>query len=239
MKKAIITGATRGIGKAITELLIKKDYFVFGIYQKSDAIAKELENTYENNFYAIKADISHEKNIKRIFSIFQEKFQALDVLINNAGIDLYGKLETYPLTDWQRMLDVNLTSIFLLSKLAIPFLEKAQNPVIINITSRLGNLDSIEPEFVPYSVTKAGVTVLSKGLALELMEKNIRVNAFVPPPTKTDLFDEVFTKEEENELKNKGCLATPEEEAELIYQLINNISSNGDLVYDSRVKPGL
>lgn len=236
MKTAIVTGTTRGIGRAMTLLLLSKGYFVIGVYKNSDTIAHELENEYQENFRAVKADIGKELEIEKIFDVLKETSESLDVLVNNAGIDLFGEIETYSTKDWKTMMDVNLTSVFLMSKRAIPFLKKVPNSVIVNVTSRLGNLESLESTFVPYSVTKAGVTALSMGLALELKEKNIRVNAFVPAPTKTDLFDEVFTSEEESELKAKGKLATPEEEAELMYNIINNPAVNGEIIYDPRIQ---
>jgi 3-oxoacyl-[acyl-carrier protein] reductase len=232
MKYALVTGATRGIGKATTELLIANGYFVYGLYQTSKEAAQKFETSHKDHCTFFQADVSSHQAVEKVL----QHIPSLDVLVNNAGINLWGAIEKFSVEDWDRMMAVNVRSIFILSKLAVPLLRKGKNPCIINITSRLGEKDFIEPEFVPYSVTKAAVTAFTIGLSKELVADTIRVNAVVPPPTKTDLFDQVFTKEDEDELLREHKLAKPEEVAELIFHAIEDTSLNGEIIFDSRVK---
>lgn len=233
-KVAIVTGASRGIGKAIATKLIALNYKVFGIFKENDELASELEKQFPN-LTMIKSDVGNEKNILNIIKTATNKGGILDVIVNNAGIDLYGNIDKYKTKDWDKMFDVNLKSIFLFSKYSIPYLKKSDNPIIINISSRIGFAEFAEPEFIVYGITKAGVNYFTQALALELKETKIRVNGIIPTPTKTDLFDEVFTKKEEDLLKNKGKLGKPEEVADLVVELIEDKKANGKILTDERV----
>ncbi|OGK09304.1 hypothetical protein A2767_03660 [Candidatus Roizmanbacteria bacterium RIFCSPHIGHO2_01_FULL_35_10] len=133
------------------------------------------------------------------------------------------------------MINTNLKSIFLFSKYSIPYLKHSKNPVIINISSRIGFPEYTEPKFVIYGMVKAGVTNFTVGLSKELVLTGIRVNAVIPTPTKTDLFNEVFTPEEEKGLIKKGKLGKPEDVANLVIELINDKSANGKILIDKRV----
>lgn len=233
MKIAIVTGCTKGIGKAITEKLITLGYFVYGIFSSDVESAEMLKTKYNNLFEYYRVDVGNKKEILEFFENLQSKVNSLDVLVNNAGIDLFGKIEDYSIENWEKMINVNLTSVFIFSKQAIQLLRKGTDPVIVNISSRIGELSVIEPEFIPYGVTKAGVTAFTVGLSKEL--SGIRVNAVIPAPTKTALFDEVFTKEEEEDLVKKGMLASPEETADLAISLIRDSKYNGKILYDTRL----
>lgn len=231
---AVVVGATRGIGRAITTKLANSDYQVVGIYEKSDKAAKELESTSQN-ILMIKADIGIEESIKKAVQAIADKYQRVDVLVNNAGICLWGAVRDFSLDDWSRMLDVNLTSKFLFTKYTIPYLEKSDDGVIINISSRAGLNEFAFADFISYDVTNAGINNLTVALARELKPKNIRVNAVIPTVTDTDRFKTAFTKEEQAEVKKAGKLGTPEEVADLVLDLINNKSKTGEIVIDKRV----
>ncbi len=133
------------------------------------------------------------------------------------------------------MVDTNLTSVFLLSKYTIPFLKNANNPCIINISSRRSIDRYAEANFVVYSSLKAALNNFTVGLAIELKNFNIRVNCIIPAPTKTDLFDQVFTAEDEALLKTKGKLGSTAEVADLVLGLIRNTSLNGQILFDERL----
>lgn len=235
MKTAIVTGASRGIGKSTAELLVSKGYKVIGVYLKNEELAKALQEKYKDDLIMVRADVGDEKDVDKVFEELKNKFDHLDVLVNNAGINLWGKIEKFSTENWDRMMAVNLKSIFLFTKKAIPLMKKSDDPSIINITSRLGERERIEVEFLPYSVAKAAVTALSIGLSRELKDKNIRVNTVVPAPTKTDLFDEVFTNEDEADLIKRGKLGKPEEVAELVWQLVSDKTANEKLLFDPRI----
>lgn len=233
-KVAIVTGASRGIGKAIAIKLIQLGYKVIGIYYSHDDLASELEKQY-SDLTMIKGDVADENFVLKIIKIANKKYQKLDVIINNVGIDLYGKIEEYKTEIWDKMINTNLKSVFLFSKHSIPFLQKSDNPVIINISSRIGFPDFCEPEFIAYGTTKAAINYFTVALAKELEKTKIRVNAVIPTPTKTDLFDEVFTKEDEDYLKNKGKLGQPSDVANMVSKLIQDKLANGKILIDKRI----
>lgn len=233
-KTAIVTGATRGIGRAIAIKLAGLGCEVVGVYKSKGNLASELEKRYKN-IYTIKADVGKEKEVKKVIERTIKKFNSLDILVNNAGIDIFGEIKDYRTEDWDEMINVNLKSVFLFSRESIPYLSQSENPVIINISSRIGYPEFTEPKFVVYGAVKAGVANFTVGLSKELANTGIRVNAVIPTPTKTDLFDEVFTPEEEEILKRKGKLGKPEEVADLVLQLIKDKTANGKILADKRV----
>lgn len=233
-KVAIVTGATRGIGRAVSLKLLENDWNVAGIYFSKDSIASAFARKY-NNLLMIKADLANEDEVKRAVNQTIAKFGTIDCVVNIAGFDISGGVENYNSNNWDRMFDVNVKSVFLFSKYAIPYLKKSSNPVIINIASRLGTVEYAEAKFSVYSACKAAVIVFSKALSRELSDTTIRVNVIIPTPTKTDLLDKVYSKEEQRELKKKGKLGKPEEVAELIWELILDKSANGKILYDKRV----
>lgn len=233
-KTAIVTGATRGIGRAIAIRLSELGCKVVGVYKSNDKLASELGKQYKN-IYPIKADIGQEKEIEKVIKTTINKFNTLDFLVNNVGIDIFGEIKNYRTEDWDEMINVNLRSVFLFSRDSIPYLNRSNNPVIINISSRIGYLEFTEPKFVVYGAVKAGVTNFTVGLSKELINTGIRVNAIIPTPTKTDLFNEVFTPEEEEILKKKGKLGKPEEVADLVLKLIMDKTANGKILVDKRV----
>lgn len=229
---AIVTGATRGIGKATAMLLHRKGYHVVGVYKKSDELASSL---VELGIDMVKADVGVQADVQKVMRNVAQKYGRLDVVVNNAGIDIFGRIEDYPVDGWNTMLATNLTSAFLFAHSAIPYLKQSPVAAIVNVSSRVGIAEFAEPEFVVYGTVKAALNFFTIGLAKELSDTNIRVNAVIPPPTKTDLFDEVFTPEDEQELKENGKLGTPSEVAQLIWETIEDRKINGELVFDSRI----
>lgn len=229
---AIVSGASRGIGKAIALLLNKNGYQVVGLYIKSDEQARALA---KHDIDMIKADVGQEAEVQGAIDKVKEKYGRLDIVVNNAGIDVFGPIETYSTSNWKTMLATNISSVFLMSRFSIALLKHSYNPVIINISSRLGIDDFTEPDFVVYGAVKAAVNNFTVGLSKELFNTKIRVNAVIPAPTKTDLFDEVFTPEEEKNLIDKGNLGTPEEVAHIVLGIIEDNTVNGRLVFDKRL----
>jgi len=233
-KVAIVTGASRGIGRAITIKLTKLGCNIIGVYEKRDDKSQDLEKKYPN-VKMIKADIGKSSNCKKIIDFAVKKFGGIDILINNAGIFLGGDIVDFSLKDWNRILNVNLTSNFLFCKFAIPYLEKSGNGVIVNISSRFGIDEYTLPWCNAYGVTNAGINNLTVGLSKELEPKGIRVNAVIPTVTDTDRFRNAFTKEEQEEIINKGKLGTSDEVAAIVLNLIKDKKKNGEIVIDKRV----
>lgn len=233
-KTAIVTGATRGIGRAIAVKLSRLECRVVGVYKSKDDLASALKKQHKN-IYTIKADVGKEREVKKVIETTIKKFNSLDILVNNAGIDTFGEIKNYQTEDWDEMMNVNLKSVFLFSRESIPHLNQSEDPVIINVSSRIGYPEFTESKFVVYGAVKAGVTNFTVGLSRELADTGIRVNAVIPAPTKTDLFDEVFTPKEEEALKRKGKLGKPEEVADLVLRLIKDKTATGKILADKRV----
>jgi NAD(P)-dependent dehydrogenase (short-subunit alcohol dehydrogenase family) len=233
-KTAIVTGASRGIGKAIAIKIHELGCNVVGIYKSRDDKADSLVKDFPK-IKMIKADVGKEETAKKAIDETVKQFGGLDILINNAGINILGEIADYKLPDWDEMLRVDLTAKFLFSKYSIPHLKKSETGNIINISSRLGMTEYVMPETVPYGVANAGTNALTVGLARELEESKIRVNAIIPTVTDTDRFQEAFTPEEQEEVRKKGKLGKPEDVADLVVGILQDEARNGEIVIDKRV----
>jgi 3-oxoacyl-[acyl-carrier protein] reductase len=229
---AIVTGASRGIGKAIALKLKALSYEVVGTYKTNTNKAKEVAT---QGIDMQQANAGSEADTIRVVRHVINTYGQLDLVVNNAGIDTFGNIETYELSDWNEMVASDLTSVFLMTKYAIPYLKKSDNACIVNISSRLGLAEYAEPEFAVYSALKAAVNNFSMALSRELKNDGIRVNVVTPVPTETDLFRQVFTPEDHKALIAKGKLGQPEDVASLVIELVNDPTANGKMLFDKRV----
>lgn len=181
MKTVLVTGGSRGIGKCIAENLAKDGYNVVLNYNKSVKEAKKIKEELENQGIKIeifKADVSKRADVKKLIKFTIDKFNNIDVLINNAGIAKLQMFNDITDEDWNEMLSTNLNSVFFTIQEALPNMIHNKNGCIINISSIWGIVGaSCE---VAYSVSKAGINGLTKALAKELGLSNIRVNAIAP-----------------------------------------------------------
>ena len=166
-------------------------------------------------------NIGDHKYVEQLFQEIQSKFGGLDVVVNNAGISHIGLLSDMTFEDWQNLMNINLSSVFYTSKLAIPYMLSKQQGKIINISSVWGNVGaSCE---VAYSASKGGMNSFTKALAKELAPSNIQVNAIACGCIDTEM-NHCFSEEERQELANEipaGRFGKPEEVAELVYSLAN------------------
>lgn len=188
-KTALITGASRGIGKAIALLFANEGARVCINYTsdssavKAEALAREIK-AKGGEAFAFKADVSNAEEVRAMYKEFIERYGKFDILVNNAGILVQGKLIDMPYQEVRRMIDVDLFALFVTIKEAFPYLEKAESGRIINIASQLGQKGG--NELSAYSAAKGGVIALTKALALEFgalgMKTNILVNAVAPGP---------------------------------------------------------
>lgn len=195
MKTALVTGASRGIGRAIAEALAQSGYTLHLICEKNidslEAFSRELADKYNIEAFAHKADVSDYSALEAVFS----KLNSLDVLVNNAGISYVGLLTDMTPEDWSRIVNVNLSSVFYTSKLAIPLMLKKHSGSIINISSVWGNVGASTE--VAYSATKGGVNSFTKALAKELAPSNISVNAIACGFVDTDMNAHLDTEDRE------------------------------------------
>jgi len=221
-KRIIVTGASRGIGRAISLLLAKEGYDLLIVSRSEEALTelkKEIENKYDVDVIKFAADL---KNTKEV-SLLSEKINKLNdiyALINNAGISHVGLLQDMTYEEWNNIVDVNLSSVFYMSKAVIPQMVSRKEGRIINISSMWGNAGaSME---VAYSATKGGVNAFTKALAKELAPSNIVVNAIAYGVIATSM-NSHLSEDEMNDLKNDipmGRIADPAEAAQMVVNVL-------------------
>ena len=216
MKKiALVTGASRGIGKAAALALARDGWTVHVNYRQSQAAAEAV--AAQTGGLAIRADVSDAQAVAAMF----EQTGPVDLLVNNAGIAVYGLLTDLNPDVWQRLFDVNVTGTYNCCRFAIPPMVHEKAGHIINLTSILGmNGASCE---AAYSATKGAVIALSKALAQELGPSHIRVNAICPGVIQTDMCANVAPEvlEALREQTPIERLGTPEDIAQAMAFLVD------------------
>ena len=200
-KNALITGAGKGIGKAIAERLVDEGYFVLLLDIEQD-LALALEKKFgpeKAKFY--RCDISDEQNVIQLFEEFKKVYSNIDVLVNNAGIIKDNVIWKMPTSDFNDVIDVNLKGTWLMCREAAKIMREQKSGRIINISSRawLGNIGQSN-----YAASKAGVISLTRVLALELGKYNVLVNAISP-----GLIDTPLSQALPEEVREKLIKAQP------------------------------
>ena len=239
-KVAIVTGGSRGIGRAIVESLARKGIKVIANYNKSEEKANELKEKLakENIIIDIfKADVSKRADVKEMIDYVISKYGKIDILINNAGISQEKMFQDITDEDWDEIIKVNLYSVFCVTQEVIKNMLKNKEGCIINISSIYG-LTGGSCE-VHYSASKAGIDGLTKGLAKEVGPSNIRINSIAPGAIDTDMNKDV-TEEEWKQIEYETPLnkrGKPEDIARCAAWLVDDefttgqvISPNGGLV---------
>ncbi len=230
-KVAIITGASSGIGRATASLFAKKGSKVVAVGRNEKeltALRDELPDTASVKIHL--ADVREITQAEKIFIDAADAFGRIDVLVNSAGIIQNGSIEDTTLDDWDKMMDINLRSVFFLMQKCIPHLEQTKGS-IVNISSVAG-LRSF-PNVLAYCVSKAAVDQLTRCAALELAAKKIRVNAVNPGVVVTNIHKRGGMEDDkyENFLKHSksthplGRVGDATEVAELIYFLASKKAS--------------
>ena len=185
---AVVTGASRGIGKAIAILLAKEGAEVIINYSSSlenaNKVVSEI-NSFGGKAYPLQADISDENSVNELIKKVLEKNNKIDVLVNNAGITKDGLLMRMKTDDWQKVLDLNLSGVFYCTRAVSRQMLKQRKGRIINITSVVGLMGN--PGQANYSAAKAGVVGLTKSAAKEFASRGITVNAVAPGFISTDM----------------------------------------------------
>ncbi len=230
-KKVLITGATGGIGNCLVQKFndFGSQIIATGTNQeKLDNLKKKFDNIYVEKF---KLD-EHDK-IENFIEKVSQKLNGLDVLINNAGITLDNLSIRLTEENWKKVLDVNLTSTFLMCKFAIKKMLKIKKGKIINITSIVGHTGNLGQ--ANYSASKAGIVAFSKSLAIEYARKNINVNCVSPGFIKTEMTDKINEEFKKN-LINKiptGTLGTGEDVSNCVAFLASDMANyiNGETIH--------
>ncbi|TFG32130.1 glucose 1-dehydrogenase [Candidatus Thorarchaeota archaeon] len=195
-KVVIITGASQGLGEQFAHGFAESGaHVVLAARRKEllDKITAELEKQYNVKTLAVETDVGKEKDIINLVKQTVEKFGTVDVLVNNAGMYIVKPLLEQTLEDWDTVMNVNLTSAFLASREVAKIMIPKKSGVIINISSTFGFGGTRFPE-ISYYTSKGGMIAMTKALAVELGEHNIRVNAiapgFFPTPMSAGAFDD-------------------------------------------------
>ena len=228
-KVAIVTGASRGIGRAIAKSLAKKDYIVIANYNKSEKEAIELENEF-NNIDIFKADVSKRDEVKRLVEYTLNKYGKIDVLVNNAGIDNEKLFQDITDEDWQNVINTNLYSVFCVTQEVINNMIHNKSGCIINISS----IYAIQggPFAVAYTASKAGIDGITKSLAKELGPSNIRVNSIAPGFIDTDM-NKCYSENDIKRIKNQTLLqkiGQPEDIAKCVNWLVEDEFTTGQII---------
>ena len=188
MKVAIVTGASRGIGREIAKTLARKGNKVIVNYNTSEEKAIQLKKELEEENILIdifKADVSNREEIKKMVNYTLDKYGKIDILINNAGISQNKLFTDVTDEDWQKIINNNLYSTFCMTQEVLPNMIHNKNGSIINISSVWG-LVGASCESI-YAISKAGIDAMTKSLAKELGPSNIRVNSIAPGIIETDM----------------------------------------------------
>ena len=232
-KVAIVTGASKGIGREIAKELAQEGIKVVANYNKSYESAKELQEELKNqniNIDIFKADVSKREEVKKLVEYTLDKYKKIDILINNAGISEYKLFTDETDEDWQRVINTNLYSAFAMSQEVSKNMISNKNGCIINISSAWGMVGaSLE---VIYSVSKAGMDGLTKALSKELGPSNIRVNSIAPGIIDTAM-NKNLKEEEIEEIKNEIPLekiGRVEDVAKCVKWLIEDTYTTGQII---------
>lgn len=220
-KSALVTGASRGIGRAIAQALAEEGYRLYLTCRRSEkeltALSYQLSESYNVACTPIVADMGDAHAVEEVF----RQISDLTLLVNNAGVSHIGLLHEMTTDEWQSLMNSNLNALFYTCRLAIPLMLKRHTGQIINISSVWGNTGaSME---VAYSASKGGVNAFTKALAKELAPSGIQVNAIACGVIDTDM-NRCFTEEELADLRAEipaDRIGHPSEVAKLLVSIIN------------------
>lgn len=216
--KVLVTGGARGLGLAISLYYLKMGHSVVVNYNNSDEMALKLKSEYGDRVSIVKADVSNEDDVKRMFDALGK----LDVVVNNAGIAKDSDPMEKSAEEFLEVIKVNLLGTFLVSKYAVNYVDKG---CIVNISST-NALDTYYPESIDYDASKAGVISLTHNFSLYLKDRDIRVNVVCPDWIDTDMNLEM----DEEYKKSLGVFLKPEEVAKVVYDVSIDESVNDAVI---------
>ena len=230
-KKVLITGATGGIGKNIVE-----KFLGLGAKIVASGTNDEKLNNLKKNYseiYIEKFKLDNHDEIEKYIDKVSSKLEGLDILVNNAGITLDNLSIRLTQENWKKVLDINLTSTFLMCKYAIKKMLKNKYGKIINITSIVGHTGNLGQS--NYAASKAGIVAFSKSLAIEYAKKNININCVSPGFIKTEMTDKInedFKKVLISKIPS-GDLGTGEDVSNCVAFLASDLSRyiNGETIH--------
>jgi NAD(P)-dependent dehydrogenase (short-subunit alcohol dehydrogenase family) len=227
-KVAIITGAASGIGRA-TALRFANEGAKVVVADLDESAGTDLASDIGGTF--VKVNVANEESVKAMYTVVVDTYGGVDILFNNAGISPADddSILTTELDAWQRVQDVNLTSVYLCCKYGIPLLLERGGGSIINTASFVAVLGSATSQ-ISYTASKGGVLSMSRELGVQFARQGIRVNALCPGPVNTPLLQELFAKDPERAARRLihvplGRFAEPDEIAGAVLFLASDDSS--------------
>ncbi len=231
-KNIIVTGASGGIGNSIIKKLSEKGANILASGTRVEKL-EELKKNY-GKIKILKFDINQKDKIEEfIENASKELGGNLDCIVNNAGITLDNLAIRMSLEEWQKVIDINLTSTFLMSKFSIKKMLKNKSGKIVNITSVVGHTGNLGQ--TNYTASKAGIIAMSKSLAIEYAKKNININCISPGFIKTAMTDKIDDKFKEIIISKipSGRLGEPDDIANAVIFLLSNQSNyiNGETLH--------
>ena len=230
-KKVLITGATGGIGNCIVKKFDELGAKIVASGTNEDKL-KNLKNKF-SNIHSEKFKLDDHDKIENFVNLVEQKLGGLDVLINNAGITLDNLSIRLSEENWKKVIDINLTSTFLMCKSAVKKMLKQKNGKIVNITSIVGHTGNLGQ--ANYAASKAGIIAFSKSLAIEYAKKNININCVSPGFIKTEMTDKInddFKKILLSKIPS-GTLGTGEDISNCVAFLASDMANyiNGETIH--------
>ena len=224
MKKVLITGASGGIGKSIAESFYEKGYFVI-LCGRDESKIKTITKNWENNFAIFTFDLSQQKTINKFCERITKSYEHVDILINNAGITEDNLFLRMKYDQWEKVLDINLNSNFLITNFFIRQMLRKKWGRVINITSVVchsGNAGQTN-----YCASKSAIIGMSKSLALEVAKRGITINCISPGFIKTSMTENLNEEQHQAIVKNipVGRVGQPEDIASCALFLASENSS--------------
>ena len=233
MKTALITGGTKGIGKAVALAFLQRGYEVILNYHSDQQTALETQEEFNMLGYCpilLRADVSDELQVKNMFRDFFSIYDRLDVLVNNAGISKIKVIQDTTVADWNKIFDVNVKSTFLCCREVTNRMVAAGGGSIINISSIWGEVGaSCE---VAYSASKGAVIAFTKALAKQLAPSNVRVNCVSPGVIDTDMNAHLTGAETEELIESipVGRIGSPSDVGEAVVFMAENGYITGEVL---------
>ena len=228
-KVALVTGSSRGIGRAVAIELAKAGADVavnFLKKEKEARITLEQINTAGRRGILLQADVSKAGDITGMIGTLENELGAVDILVNNAAIARPQSMDEITESDWDQVLDMNLKSVFLVTQAIVPGMRKRRWGRIINISSGASQTGGIVG--LHYSASKAGLEGLTRAYAAQLVKEGVTANAVAPSLIETDMIRGLEIKKERLPM---GRLGRPEEVAEAVVFLAGNAYTTGQTVY--------
>ncbi|XP_049771520.1 dehydrogenase/reductase SDR family member 11-like [Schistocerca cancellata] len=220
---ALVTGASVGIGAAITQSLLRHGLTVVGLARRVDKVKALALKDAPGKLYALEGDVSNEQSILAAFKWIKDNLKGVDILINNAGLVVESDLSSAPTESWKRMLDVNVLGLCICTREAVQDMlnRGVDDGFIIHISSLTAHLPAFGTETAMYSATKHAVNVLLEGLRKDLVAKKskIRVGAVSPGTVKTELLNN--GKFWPKDLYDRAPYMEPEDVAEAVVYMLS------------------